>query len=95
MCGVRQYPWHDLDGYTIKKKGEPNVPLYTSLDQETYDMCLRNLANGKSPGLDKIPNTILKSMPPRFHTLLFLFFTNCYKQKRIPTLENKSHHTIV
>ena len=48
-------------------------------------MCLQNLANGKIPGPDKIPNTILKTMPPRFHTLLLLFFTHCYKQKRIPT----------
>ena len=48
-------------------------------------MCLRNLANGKTPGPDKIPNAILKSMPLCFHTLLFIFFTHCYKQKCIPT----------
>ena len=78
-CGVRQYPWHDLNGYIIEKLGEPNIPLHTHLNQETYDMCLRNLANGKIPGPDKIPNAILKTMPPRFHTLLLLFFKHCYK----------------
>ena len=82
-CGVRQYPWHDLHGYTIEKRGEPNVPLHTYLNQETYDMCLQNLANGKILGPVKIPNVILKTMPPRFDTLLLLYFTHCYKQKRI------------
>ena len=38
----------------------------------------------KTPGPDKIPNDILKNMPPKFHKLLLLFFTHCYKQKQIP-----------
>ena len=84
ICGVRQYPWHDLHGYTIEKRGEASTSLHTYLDQQTYDLCLKNLINGKTPGPDKIPNTILKSMPPRFHKLLLLFFTHCYKQKQIP-----------
>ena len=83
-CGVRQYPWHDLDGYTIDKRGEPQTPLHTYFDQDTYDLCLKHLSNNKTPGLDKIPNSILKNMPPRFHKLLFLFFQHCYKQKQIP-----------
>ena len=83
-CGVRQYPWHDLDGYIIDKRGEPEIPLHTYFDQETYDFCLKNLSNNKTPGPDKIPNSILKNMPPRFHKLLFLFFQHCYKQKQIP-----------
>ena len=83
-CGVRQYPWHDLDGYIIDKRGEPHTPLHTYFDQETYDFCLKNLSNNKAPGPDKIPNSILKNMPPRFHKLLFLFFKHCYKQKQIP-----------
>ena len=84
ICGVRQYPWHDLNGYTIEKRGDTSIPLYTYLHQETYDICLKNLANGKIPGPDKIPNVILKSMLPRFHKLLLLFFKHCYKQKQIP-----------
>ena len=84
LCGIRQYPWHDLNGYTIEKIGEALTPLYTYLDQVTYDICLKNLTNGKMPGPDKIPNTILKNTPPRFHKLLLLFFTHCYKQKQIP-----------
>ena len=82
-CGVRQYPWHDLEGFTIDQRGEPQTPLYTYFDQETYDFCLKNLGNNKAPGPDKIPNSILKNMPPRFHKLLFLFFRHCYKQKQI------------
>ena len=83
-CGVQQYPWHDLDGYTIDKRGEPQTPLHTYFDQETYDFCLKNLSNNKAPGPDKISNSILKNMPARFHKLLFLFFKHCYKQKQIP-----------
>jgi hypothetical protein len=82
-CGVRQYPWHDLEGFTIEQRGEPQIPLHTYFDQETYDFCLKNLGNNKAPGPDKIPNSILKNMPPRFHKLLFLFFKHCYKQKQI------------
>ena len=83
-CSVRQYPWHDLEGFTIDQRGEPQIPLYTYFDQETYDFCLKNLGNNKAPGPDKIPNSILKNMPPRFHKLLFSFFKHCYKQKQIP-----------
>jgi hypothetical protein len=83
-CGVRQYPWHDLNGYTIEKRGDASIPLHTFFDRQTYDLCLKNLTTGKTPGPDKIPNAILKSMPPRFHKLLLLFFTHCYKQKQIP-----------
>jgi hypothetical protein len=58
-CGVRQYPWHDLDGYIIDKRGEPQTPLHTYFDQEIYDFCLKNLSNNKAPDPDKIPNSIL------------------------------------
>ena len=47
-------------------------------------MCLKHLANNKTPRPDKIPNSILKNMPTSFHHLLYLFFTHCYKQKQIP-----------
>ena len=78
---VRQYLWYDLDGYTIEKRGDDLISLHTYLDQETYDICLKNLANRKIPGPDKIPNDILKNMPPKFHKLFLLFFTHCYKRK--------------
>jgi hypothetical protein len=32
MCRVRQYPWHDIIGYTIEKRGDPLTPLYTYFD---------------------------------------------------------------
>ena len=83
-CSVRQYPWHDLEGFTIDQRGEPQIPLHTYFDQETYDFCLKYLGNNKARGPDKFPNSIFKNMPPRFHKLLFLFFPQCYKQKQIP-----------
>ena len=75
---------HDLNEYTIEKRGDALFPLYTYLDQETYDICIKNLADGKIPGPDKIPNFILKNMPSKVHKLLLLLFTHCYKQKQIP-----------
>src|ERR1700737_984871 len=41
-CGVRQYPWHDLEGYTIDKRGKSQIPLHMYFDQEIYDFCLKN-----------------------------------------------------
>ena len=82
-CSVRQYPWHDLNGFTINRRGEPHIPLHTYFDP--YDLCHKNLDNNKVHGPHKIPNSILKNMPPRFHKSSFLFFKNCYKQKKIPT----------
>ena len=65
-CAVRQYPWHDLEGLVLEKRGDPQTPLHTYLDLETYNLCLKNLANNKTPGPDKIPNSILKNMPKKF-----------------------------
>ena len=31
-CRVRQYPWHDLDGFTIDRCGDPQIPLHTYFD---------------------------------------------------------------
>ena len=31
-CGVKQYPWHDVDGFIIDKRGNPQTPLHTYLD---------------------------------------------------------------
>jgi hypothetical protein len=83
-CVVHQFPWHDLDGFVIDKCGEPNIPLYTYFNRNLYDICTRNLTNGKTPGPDSIPNSILKNMPTTFHDLLFLFFIHYYKQQQIP-----------
>jgi hypothetical protein len=62
----------------------PKSPCTHTLIKKTYDLCLKNLSNNKAPGPDKIPNSILKNMPPRSHEILFLFFKHCYKQKQIP-----------
>lgn len=46
---------------------------------------LRDSQKGKTPGPDNIPNDIIKTLPPQWHDLLFLFFQHCYKQRGIPT----------
>ena len=57
-------------------------------------MCLKQLSKNKTPGLDKIPNSILRNLPQQFHTMLYFFFLHCYKQKTIPT-SWKTSHTIL
>ena len=57
-------------------------------------MCLKQLSKNKTPSPDKIPNSILRNLPHQFHTMLFLFFLHCYKQKTIPT-SWKTNHTIL
>ena len=85
-CYVRQYPWHDIEGFILEKRGTPNTPLDTYFNKETYDTCLKNLSNNKAPGPDRIPNSILKNMSQNFHKLLYEFFKHCYKQRKIPDL---------
>jgi hypothetical protein len=85
VCGVRQYPWHDLNGFVIEKRGEINASIVNTFDRTTYDLCLKYLGNNKAPGPYNIPNSILKNLPQQFHDLLFLMFQQCYKQQQIPT----------
>jgi hypothetical protein len=28
-CATRQYPWHDIDGFILEKRGLPQIPLHT------------------------------------------------------------------
>jgi hypothetical protein len=83
ICGVRQYPWHDLDRFILGKRGNSLDTITNSFDLSTYDLCIKYLGNGKAPDLDNIPNFILKNMPEQFNMLLFLFFHQCYKQQQI------------
>jgi hypothetical protein len=85
VCSVRQYPWHDLDGFILEKRGNTNASIANTFNKNTYDLCLKNLGNNKAPGPDNIPNAILKNMPIQFHNLLYLLFHQCYKQQQIPT----------
>jgi hypothetical protein len=79
VCGVRQYPWHDVKGFVLEKRGNPNTSITKTFDRITYDLCLKYLGNNKARGPDNIPNSILKNMPCLFHDLLFLLFQQCYK----------------
>jgi len=40
-CEVQQYPWHDIYGYVIDKRGNPQTPLHKYFDKETYNICLK------------------------------------------------------
>ena len=57
-------------------------------------MCLKQLSKNKTPGPNKISNSILCNLPHRFHTMLFLFFLHYYKHKAMPT-SWKTSHTIL
>jgi hypothetical protein len=78
----KQYPWHNLNGFDLEKKGGLTTLLSKSFDKITYDMCLKNLANGKTPRPDNIPNSIFKNMPTKFHDLLFLFLNIATSNKK-------------
>jgi hypothetical protein len=84
-CQVRQYPWHDLNGFILQTRGNNNASISTLFTRETYDTCVKHLSKHKTPCPDQIPNSILKNMPIRFHNMLFLFFSHCYKQRTIPS----------
>lgn len=56
----------------------PHLPsLATLFTIIIYDSCLKNLSKGKFPRLHIIPNV------NNFHTMLYLFFLQCYLQKYI------------
>jgi hypothetical protein len=82
ICGVRQYPWHDLNGFVLEKRGDINASISSTFDRITYDLCLKYLGNNKAPRPDNIPNSILKNMPNQFHDLLFLHSNNVIKNNK-------------
>jgi hypothetical protein len=46
---VRQYPWHDLDGFVLEKRGDVHASIGNTFDRSTYDICLKYLGNNKVP----------------------------------------------
>jgi hypothetical protein len=94
-CQVRQYPWHDLNGFTLENRGDANSTIATLFTREIYDLCVKNLSKNKTPGPDQIPNSILKNMHTRFHNMLFLLFSHCYKQKNIPSYWKHSNTVLL
>ena len=85
VCGVRQYPWHNLDRFILEKRGDTNASIANIFDKITYDLCFKYLGNNNALGLDNIPNSILKNVPIQFHNLFYFLFHQCYKQQQIPT----------
>jgi hypothetical protein len=83
VCGIRQYPWHDLSGFILEKRSDTNASIANTFDKKTYNLCFKYLGNNKAPGPNNIPNSILKNMPIQFHNLLYLLFHQCYKQQQI------------
>jgi hypothetical protein len=83
-CAARQYPWHDLDGFTLEKRGTPSIPATTLFSREIYDECVSRLTKGKATGPDYIPNEIIKTLQPQYHDLLYKFFQLSYQVKRLP-----------
>jgi hypothetical protein len=59
-CEVRQYPWHDLDGFVLEKCGDIHASIGNTFDRSTYDLCFKYLGYNKAPGPENIPNSILK-----------------------------------
>jgi hypothetical protein len=82
--GVKQYPWHDLNGFGIEKCEDQSIPLYIYFNRTTNELCLKRLANRKALGPNQIPNNIFNNKPSIFYNLLFLFILHCYKQQQIP-----------
>jgi hypothetical protein len=41
ICGVRQYPWHDLDGFVLEKRRDTNASISNTFGKTTYDLCLK------------------------------------------------------
>ena len=36
-CAIRQYSWHNLDGYIINKTGDANISFHTYFDYGIYN----------------------------------------------------------
>jgi hypothetical protein len=36
ICGVRQYPWHNLNGFVLEKRGDIHASISNTFDRITY-----------------------------------------------------------
>ena len=85
MYTIRKYLRHTYNGFRQDKRGPHTTQICTQFTWEVYNNYLRWLTWGKAPGLDNIPNNIIKTLPPQCQDLFFLFFEHYYKQIEIPT----------
>ena len=60
------------------------IPLADGLTFELYMQCLRSLKNGKVPGIDGLPNELLKHFPPDMHQLMYTFLCLCWQEGYTP-----------
>jgi hypothetical protein len=52
---VIQYPWHNIDGYILEKRGIPKIPSHKYFTKEVYDLSKKHLCNSYNiMNIDKI-----------------------------------------
>ena len=37
-CQVRQYPWHNITGFILQKRGDPTTTISSIFTRDTYDL---------------------------------------------------------
>jgi hypothetical protein len=52
-CQVRQYPWHDLNGFTLENRRDANSTIATLFTREIYDLCVKTYQKIKPQALTK------------------------------------------
>jgi hypothetical protein len=88
-------PWehpNNPDNYTIERRGEPSLTLADMITRDTFDKTLNSLGTGKAPGLDGIPNEILKFLPPATRSGLFSFLSLLARKSYTPLNGDTAQH---
>ena len=84
-CRDTPFPWGlpGRDNFVLQSRGSQSS-LLPHLTREVYDLCVKQLKNGKSPGPDQLPNELIKHFPHELHTLIFDYFRLCWKHGKTP-----------
>jgi hypothetical protein len=75
-CAIKLYPWHDINGFILEKRGNPEIPIYKCFIRDVYNLSKKYLANGKAPGPNSIPNAILKHLLLQKHAINNVQYNN-------------------
>lgn len=80
------FPWETThsDCFRLQARGDRS-PLAGSLTFDLYMQCLRSLKNGRVPGVDRLPNELLKHFPAEMHQLLYSFLCLCWHEGYTPS----------